>query len=106
MVKKSLQAIKLAAQKVKESWSPPSYLSVHWDGKTINTLDGLSKQERLPILVSGVGGHKLLGAPLIKKNRSTPVGNLISQEALNLLDSWGCQANVIAMVFDTTASNT
>ena len=104
--KQSSTVIEKSANKIKESWSPPSKVSVHWDGKIMAALDGSSNQERLPILVSGSGEAKLLGATIFKKERTTPTGDTISKCAIYLLDSWGCKSNVIAMVFDTTAVNT
>ncbi|RXG72887.1 hypothetical protein Avbf_02828 [Armadillidium vulgare] len=36
---------------------------VHWDGKLMATLDSKDTDDRLPVLVSGVNGTKLLGVP-------------------------------------------
>ena len=45
---------------MKETWSPPETLTLHWDGKLMTTLtNDSSKEERLPILVSGIGIRSL-----------------------------------------------
>ena len=36
---------------------------VHWDGKLMDTLDSKGMDDRLPVLVSGADGTKLLGVP-------------------------------------------
>ena len=52
------------ASKIKESWVLPTRGIVHWDGKLMDTLDNeYAVKERLPILLFGIGGVKLLGIP-------------------------------------------
>ena len=72
----------------------------------MDTLDGSSKSERLPILLSGVGGCKVLGVPQLSNLEGDLTGNLISSATLQLLDEWNCRDVVYGMVFDTTAYNT
>ena len=38
---------------------------VHWDGKLMASLDYKDTDDRLPVLVSGVNGTKLLGVPAL-----------------------------------------
>ena len=93
--------------KIKENWSPPSHALVHWDGKLMETLDGSSSEERLPALVSGVGGPKLLGVPsLPPAEPGQPFGDLIATETVLLLQEWGAADSIRGMVFDTTSTNT
>ena len=48
-----LEATQSIAQEIKTNWKPPAKGIVHWDGKLMQTLDGVGKEERLPILLSG-----------------------------------------------------
>ena len=43
-------------EKIKSTWTPTDTALVQWDGKLMDTLDGASTEERLPILLSGIGG--------------------------------------------------
>ena len=53
---------------VVEAWVPPSKALLHWDSKLMRKLDGIGKQERMPVLLSGAGRLKLLGVPVINKS--------------------------------------
>ena len=95
------------ASKIKESWVPPTRGIVHWDGKLMDTLDNKNAvEERLPILLSGIGGVKLLGVPALLHKSMEKTGPQIAKATKMLLDEWGCAENVTGMVFDTTSSNT
>ena len=93
-------------ENIKSDWTPPSIGLLQWDGKLILTLDGFGKEERLPVLISGIGGSKLLGVPAIHNKSSDSTGKLIAQATVPLLEEWNCKDSVVGMVFDTTASNT
>lgn len=102
-----VQAVQEIAENIKSDWTPPNPASLHWDGKLLETLgDKYKKVDRLPTLISGVGGVKLLGVPGLPVKSSQPAGNLIADATVDLLKSWQCEGNVSAMVFDTTAANT
>lgn len=95
--------------KIKDDWHPPDKVLVHWDGKLMDTLDSKGTDDRLPILVSGLNGTKLLGVPPLPHLNLTPgttQGDLISTATKQLLVDWKCEQNVVGMVFDTTPSNT
>lgn len=63
--------------------------------------------DRLPVLLSGEGGVKLLGVPKLPVKSGQPMGSLIADASFDLLDKWGCSHDILgSMVFDTTASNT
>ena len=95
------------ANKIKESWVPPTVGVLHWDGKLMDTLDNeFAVEERLPILLSGSGGVKLLGVPTLAHKSTDKTGPMIAKAAKDLLDEWSCAEVVIGMVFDTTSSNT
>ena len=102
-----MQTVQDISEKIKSDWRPPSPAALHWDGKLLETLgDKYKKDERLPVLISGVGGVKLLGVPALPTKSSESAGNLIANSTIALLVSWKCDKNVSAMVFDTTSSNT
>ena len=95
--------------KIKDDWNPSHKLLVHWDSKLMDTLDSKGIDDRLPVLVSGVNGTKLLGVPPLPhstKKAGTVLGDEISKATNKLLVDWKCKENIIGMVFDTTASNT
>ena len=100
------ETIGIIQEQIKDNWKPPQRSCLHWDGKLMDTLDGRNKEERLPILLSGVGGIKLLGVPAIGHKSSDKMGKLISESCVSLLKDWKCEETVCGMVFDTTASNT
>ena len=101
------EAIRSIADEIKRSWKPSQILTVHWDGKLMKSLQVAGEtQERLPVLVSGIHGVKLLGVPIVEGAKGEKVGPLIAMATVNLLNEWNCSNNVKAMVFDTTSSNT
>ena len=86
---------------MKEGWSPPPTAVLQWDGKLMTTLDGASKEERLPVLVSG----KLLGVPAIPKAEPLKAGEGIAKAAVGLVKQWKASEGIVAMCFDTTNIN-
>ena len=58
-----LESVSHISQQIKVQWQPSSLLAIHWDGKLMKSLETKNKEERIPILVSGVNGVKLLGVP-------------------------------------------
>ena len=92
---------------IKKNWKPPQKALLHWDGKMMQTLDvGNELEDRMPVLVSGIGGTKLLGVPSIPKKSGGNAGQLVSGATVKLLNEWNCSDKIIGMVFDTTPSNT
>lgn len=75
---------------------------VHWDGKTLPTGQGVSKAERLSILISGTNTEKILHAPFL----SDGTGMSQASAVFETLTEWNICDNIKAMCFDTTASNT
>ena len=97
------------SDKIKSEWAPSSRMTVHWDGKLMATLNSDGIDDRMPILVSGSNGIKLLGVPPLPhftKKAGVSHGDAVSKATKALLDDWKCDQNIFAMVFDTTASNT
>ena len=96
------------ANTVLENWNPPSKSVLHWDGKIMQQLDNTGKEEHLPVLLSGIGGIKLLGVASLEKHAESnePKGETIAKETVNFLEKWKCKNTVVGLSFDTTASNT
>ena len=84
--------------------NPPHFCTLHWDGKLLADMRGESC-ERLAVLVSGAPNYtegKLLGV----SNLTDSTGKSQADASYDLLNVWGLVDNTIALVFDTTASNT
>ena len=91
---------------IRQEWTAPKNLLVHWDDKTDQTLDGTSKEKRLSVSVSGKE-NKVLGVPSLgKKSLRNIYGKRVCEEVTKLLKDWNCVNNIYGMVFDTTSSNT
>ena len=76
-------------EKIKSTWTPTDTALVQWDRKLMDTLDGASTEERLPILLSGIGGRKLLGVPVLKSSKCAE--DLIAEAAIALLEECNCK---------------
>ena len=73
----------------------------------MNTLDtSIKQEERLPTLLSGICGTKLLGIPPFPHKSSEKAGTLIANAKVKLLENWNCINSPCGMVFDTTSANT
>ena len=59
----------------------------------METLDGASKEERLPVLLSGIG------VPAIQSTNPEPMGKQIAVHTVALLVEWNCKDSVCGMVF-------
>ena len=92
-------------EKVKEAWTPPPAGVLHCDGKLMATLDGGGKEERLPVLISGDGGTKLLGVPQLPPAEPLQVGEHIAAAAVGLVKEWAAEDSIVGMCFDTTNVN-
>ena len=86
---------------IRENWTAPKNLMVHWDDKTDQTLDGTSKEKRLAVAVSGKG-EKLLGAPPIGKKLTHIYGKTVCKKVMDLLKKWNCVNSVNGMVWFLT----
>lgn len=91
----------ILAKDIKETFSPLTPLTVHWDGKILPQDDGTSA-ERLAILVTGEGVEKLLGVPKLHSGS----GDAAATAVFEALEEWGVHERVVAMCFDTTSANT
>jgi hypothetical protein len=92
---------------VKESWQMPKLSTLHWDSKLMSKLDNNDQQdERLVIAISTQDDMKVLGVLSYEPKTDQDTGSIVAGKTLELLEEWGCQESVVAMTFDTTASNT
>jgi hypothetical protein len=83
--------------------NPPRFAALHWDGKLISDPLGVAG-ERLAVLVSGAPQYnegKLLGIPTLADS----TGQAQADASYDLLEVWDIVPSVVALVFDTTASN-
>lgn len=90
------------AAEIKKSFKPSVPLTVHWDGKIVPAVDGGPAVDRLPVLVSGDGVEKLLAVPSLPNGTGQACANAV----MATLEDWGIEKQVVALSFDTTASNT
>ena len=87
----------------------PRYAAAHWDGKLIQDVTG-TPQEHEAILVSGsphyLEGKLLSVTKLVDEDgQPTSTGEAQALAVLVQLREWGVDKNIMALVFDTTASN-
>ena len=97
------ERLKVSAN-IRENFQCPDLVVVHWDGKIL-TVKGNKESNRVAVYVSGVDGtgfRKLLGCPETKDG----TGKAEAEVVKTLLESWGIEGQVCALVFDTTSSNT
>ncbi|KZS06415.1 Cc8K15.2-like protein, partial [Daphnia magna] len=95
---------KLKAKEVKESYlrNKPKYTTVLWDSKLIKLVSG-EKEERVAILVSSASsGPKIIGIPSVADLTGISQKNSL----IAILDDWQIKQDVVALVFDTTGSDT
>ena len=88
----------------------PEYAGLHWDGKLMLDITG-ELQEHEAILVSGsphyLEGKILCVAKLMdEEGNPTSTGEAQADAVLGQVKAWSVEENIVALVFDTTASNT
>ena len=102
-----VEASNSIALKINDNWKPPRVDLLHWDSKLMNTLDtSIKQEERLPTLLSGIVGTKLLSISSFPHKFSEKAGTLIANATVKLLENWNCINSPCGMVFDTTSANT
>ena len=87
------------AHSILENWVRPEFASLHWDTKLFELVTG-KKEDRIAISL-GPSPHKLLGIPSIAS--STGANQMIAVSSV--VDKWSLEPNVVAVTYDTTASN-
>ena len=83
-------------------FDPQVPLTVHWDGKLLPDLTARENVERLPVIVTGLQIECLLGVPKL----ASGTDDSQAQAVVECLKDWGICEKVVALSFDTTASNT
>ena len=88
----------------------PKLAALHWDGKLVKDVTG-TLRENEAILVSGAPHYnrgKLLAVSIIKDEKGEPTSTreAQAQAVLAEIEKWDVKENIVALVFDTTASNT
>lgn len=102
-----MQRIKYRAQIyniIKQQFSANAAFTVHWDTKVLadcTSVDQLTCN-RLAIILSSNGNSKVLGIPKVSSQKGADEGAAVYSALLD----WNVQEKVMAMCFDTTASNT
>ena len=66
---------------------------MYWDDKINPTLDGILKEKRLSISVTGKE-HTLLEVPSLRKNFGKIYGKRVCKEEMNLLKKWNWVNNI------------
>ena len=91
------------ASEIQSSFNVPKFIACHWDGKILLNKDG-SKDHRVAVVITGhphIKEGKILGISTVEKG----TGTLEAHEIFSKLSKWKCIKNVVALVFDTTSSN-
>ena len=84
--------------------NPPSYAAIHWDGRLTKDRVG-EEYEALAVVVSGEPEFregKLLGVQHLQSS----TGREQAEATLTMIELWELEECIVALVFDTTASNT
>lgn len=89
---------------LKEQFSRANTFTVHWDGKILEDCTDVKSLmcNRLAVILSSCGKSKVLGVPKVLRQ----TGALEASAVYSALNDWNVENNVMAMCYDTTASNT
>lgn len=89
---------------IRNEFSPNAVFTVHWDGKVLADCTSVNQLtcNRLAIILSSIGNSKVLVIPKIRSQKRSEEGIAV----YSALIDWDVQEKVMAMCFDTTASNT
>ena len=100
---RKVQRAALAAE-IRESFHPLVPLTLHWDGKIMPNYTGTEQLsvDRLPIMVSGKEVTKLLAIPKLYSGTAA----IMAEACMAEIRSWELENRIVALCFDTTASNT
>ena len=92
------------AKEIKSEFNIPTRSALHWDGKTLKIRAG-QKSSRVCVYLSGADSKKvkkLLGVPEVQSG----TGHEESDNVIKTLEEWHVEKEaIIALVFDTTHSN-
>ena len=88
--------------KTMQSFEPSYALTVHWDGKIVDSLEGNSRVDRIAVIVTGYNTGQLLAVPIVPSGSAKEIVNCV----VSALRKWDIAGKVAAMSFDTTNANT
>ena len=91
------------ANRIKKNFEPKNFVTIHWDGKIMKSLDSKEKVDRLAVVATGPNNlEQLLGVPVIKSS----TGESQAEAVFQLMKKWDLLNNIKFICTDTTASNT
>jgi hypothetical protein len=101
-----VQEVKKMVKDLKDNFKVPEDVTIHWDGKIIQVMSGLT-EDRIAVVISSAGGDisgQFLASPAIPSG----TGRAQADAVYDVLRLWNLILGRIikAMVFDTTPSNT
>jgi hypothetical protein len=97
-----VQAVKTNSKEFKDNFKCPEHVIVHWDGKIVQVMSGLT-EDRVAIVISSTDGlsGQFLASPAIPSGTGRAQAVAVHDVCLQ----WEITENICAMCFDTTASN-
>ncbi|KAK3918138.1 Glyceraldehyde-3-phosphate dehydrogenase, cytosolic [Frankliniella fusca] len=104
--RKRIQIRQDTATSVKTNLNADNVLTVHFDGKKVQKLDGVgpgqkADLERQAVVVTGITTNEVLGAPAIASGGAESV----TAGVIKVLEEWGLSSKIKAASFDTTNVN-
>ena len=104
------RSVLMEQEMVDFSINKPVYAALHWDGKLMKDITG-KLQEHEAVLVSGsphyLEGKILCVCKLVNEDgEPCSTGEAQAEAVLGQIKAWDVEENIVALVFDTTASNT
>ncbi len=98
------QTIKAKSKQMKENFECPDHVVVHWDGKIIQVLSGLT-EDRVAVVFSSTNGitGKFLASPVIPSGTGHDQATAVHQVCQQWMLTNG--KTIKGLCFDTTASN-
>ena len=93
------------AEKLEEDWRCPSHVTLHWDTKMVEVTGSYQKSNRCCVVLRGCDPENLeiiLAIPEIKDGK----GKTEAEAVINVLKGREVKVQVLAVVFDTTSTNT
>ena len=107
--RRGISAVKKNAEEVKETFKnnlSAKDLTLHFDGKSVKELTSGQhlEQERIAIIVTSptLDHPQVLGVPPAKSSKGVDQKQVLEK----VLEEWGLSEHIMALGFDTTASNT
>jgi len=77
--------------KIMQSVGPSYPLTVHWDGKIVDSLEGNSRVDRIAIIVTGYNTEQFLAVPIVPSGSAKEIVNCV----VSALRKWESGGNVV-----------